>query len=168
MGYSVTTLAKNSRQSGPKASPKCPRGMENALELSQLFAARYPYNGKSQSTDLDAVEKHVKEQFSDPENFSIEGALVIDKVAAQVCQEHVMHNTRLTLKRTDHRKVQNHHQTYHPDLPRRPSQLAPLRRHAPNLRLLPSSPFLLDAPPHRRRSLLFLATPTVRPRLHRA
>jgi hypothetical protein len=100
MGYSVTSLAKNTRQTGLKASPKGPRGMENALELAQLFAERYPYNGKSQSTDLDAVEKYIKSQFSDPENFSIEGEPVTDEVAAQVCwnqcRKHVMHNTQLT------------------------------------------------------------------------
>lgn len=88
MGYSVTTLAKNSRKTtAPKASPKGPRGMEDSFEVAHLFAERYPYDGKSLSTDLDAVEKHIKSQFSDPENFSFEGEPVTDEVAAKVCHE---------------------------------------------------------------------------------
>jgi hypothetical protein len=126
MGYSVTTLAKNSRQTGPKASPKGPRGMENALELSQLFAERYPYNGKSQSTNLDAVEKYVKEQFSDPENFSIEGAHVTEEVAAQVCynnvEKHAMHNTTLINSFVQNRSPESTRPP--PNSPPRPSSKA--------------------------------------------
>ncbi|CAD0096496.1 unnamed protein product [Aureobasidium mustum] len=84
MGTSVTSLAKNARRTALKASPKGARGLSNASKLAQLFAQRYPYNGKSLSTDLDAVEKHVKSQFSDPENFAFEGFPPTDEVAAQV------------------------------------------------------------------------------------
>lgn len=99
MGYSVTSLTQSSRQTtAPKASPKGPRGLEDPWEVAQFFAKRYPYNGKSLSTDLDAVEKHLKSQFSDPENFSFEGEPVTDEVAAQVCynQEITFNNTMLT------------------------------------------------------------------------
>ena len=34
MGYSVTSLAKNTRRTTHKASPKGPRGLENSFELS--------------------------------------------------------------------------------------------------------------------------------------
>lgn len=75
--------------------------MEDSFEVAQLFAERYPYDGKSLSTDLDAVEKHVKSQFSDPENFAFEGKPVTNEVAAKIChghrqQQNIMHNTRLT------------------------------------------------------------------------
>lgn len=85
MGYSVTSLAKNKRQTTLKASPKGPRSLKNSFELAELFAKRYTHNGKSLSTDLDAVEKHIKSQFSDRENFAFEGEPVTDEVAAQVC-----------------------------------------------------------------------------------
>ncbi|CAD0111931.1 unnamed protein product [Aureobasidium uvarum] len=84
MGYSVTSLAKNSRQSAPKTSLKGPRGMEDSFEIAQLFAKRYPYNEKSLSTDLDAVEKHIESQFSDPENFSLERKPTTAETATQV------------------------------------------------------------------------------------
>jgi hypothetical protein len=87
MGYSVTSLAKNTRQTAPKASPKGPRSLESSFKLAQLFAKRYPYNGKSLSTDLDAVEKHSKSHFSDRENFAFEGKPATDEVAAQVCYD---------------------------------------------------------------------------------
>lgn len=85
MGFSVTSLAKNARRTAPKASSKGARSLENTCTLSKLFAQRYPCNGKSLSTDLDAVEHHVKSQFSDPENFTFEGVPPTDEVAAQVC-----------------------------------------------------------------------------------
>lgn len=85
MGFSVTSLARNTRQRTPRASPKGSRGLENSCELAKLFAKRYPYNGKSMSTNLDAVEKHIKAQFNDCENFAYEGKPPTDEVAAQVC-----------------------------------------------------------------------------------
>jgi len=97
MGSSITSLAKNTRQTAHKASPKGPRGLENSFELSQLFATRYPYNGKSLSSDLDAVERHIKAQFSDPANFFFEGKPLTDEAAVQVrchqCQQvnHIQH-----------------------------------------------------------------------------
>ncbi|THZ80312.1 hypothetical protein D6C84_07552, partial [Aureobasidium pullulans] len=54
MGYSATSLAKNARNSAPKASAKGPRGLEYPFKLAELFAKRYPHNGRSLSTDLDA------------------------------------------------------------------------------------------------------------------
>ncbi|KAG9648457.1 hypothetical protein KCU95_g18015, partial [Aureobasidium melanogenum] len=84
MGFSVTSLAKNARQTAPKASQKGARGLENTSTLSQLFAQCYAHNRRSLSTNLDAVEKHVKSQFSDPENFTFEGTSPTDEVAAQL------------------------------------------------------------------------------------
>ncbi|KEQ58310.1 uncharacterized protein M437DRAFT_59780 [Aureobasidium melanogenum CBS 110374] len=63
IGVSVTSLARNARKTTPKASQKGARGFENISTLSRLFAPRYAHNGRSLSTDLDAVEEHVKSQF---------------------------------------------------------------------------------------------------------
>ncbi|THY50224.1 hypothetical protein D6C97_07087 [Aureobasidium pullulans] len=87
MGYSATSLAKNARNSAPKASAKGPRGLEHPFKLAELFAKRYPHNGRSLSTDLDAVEKHVKAEFSDPENFELSDLpddITAEEVAAKV------------------------------------------------------------------------------------